>query len=69
MIFSSYRECGELREELESAQCRVEEQVIAIAICHTGRAGDSFYCHLPYWGCRWDSVYCYSDTGGAGDSV
>ena len=49
MPFSFGRECGDLREELESVQCRVEEQVVAIVIviviaivigchchCHTG---------------------------------
>ena len=32
MPFSFCRECGDLREELESVQCRVEEQVVAIVI-------------------------------------
>ena len=32
MTFSFCRECGDLREELESVQCRVDEQVVVIVI-------------------------------------
>ena len=32
MSFSFCRECGDLREELESVQCRVDEQVVVIVI-------------------------------------
>ena len=32
MPFTFCRECGDLREELESVQCRVDEQVVVIVI-------------------------------------